>query len=37
EVLNYKDESFIFYIKMFLDALKKLALEHNYILKISKH
>lgn len=37
EVLNYKDESFVFYIKMFLDALKKLALEHNYILKISKH
>ncbi|MWX51283.1 FUSC family protein [Francisella tularensis] len=37
EVLNYKDESFIFYVKMFLDALKKLALEHNYILKISKH
>ena len=23
EVLNYKDESFIFYIKMFLDTLKK--------------
>lgn len=36
-VLNDKDESFIFYIKMFLNALKRLSLEHNYILQISKH
>ncbi|AIT09186.1 hypothetical protein LO80_03840 [Candidatus Francisella endociliophora] len=37
EVLNDRDESFIFYIKMFLDALKKLSIEYNYILQISKH
>jgi uncharacterized membrane protein YgaE (UPF0421/DUF939 family) len=37
EVLSDKDERFIFYIKMFLDALKKLSLEYNYILQISKH
>lgn len=37
EVLNKEDECFIFYIKMFLNALKKMALEYNYILQISKH
>lgn len=37
EVLNDKDDGFIFYIKMFLDALKKLSIEYNYILHISKH
>lgn len=36
-VLNDKDESFIFYIKMFLNALKRLSLGHNYILQTSKH
>ncbi|WP_150467040.1 FUSC family protein [Francisella sp. SYW-9] len=37
EFLNDKDESFTFYINMFLNALKRLALEYNYILQISKH
>ena len=37
EILNHKDESFTFYINMFLSALKKLSLEYNYILQISKY
>lgn len=37
ETLNHKDESFTFYINMFLNALKRLSLEYNYILQISKY
>lgn len=37
EILNDKDQSFTFYINMFLDALKKLSIEYNYILQISKY
>lgn len=37
DILNHEDESFIFGVKMFLNAMKKLSLEYNYILQISKH
>lgn len=37
DILNDQDESFIFSVQMFLNALKKLSLEYNYILLISKH
>lgn len=37
DILNHKDESFTFYINMFLNALKRLSLEYNYILQISKY
>ncbi|AJC49211.1 FUSC family protein [Allofrancisella guangzhouensis] len=37
ELLNETDANFIFCTKMFLKALEKLAIEHNYILQISKH
>ena len=34
---KYDNEVFLFSIKMFLQALEKLAIEYNYILQISKH
>ncbi|MED7787593.1 FUSC family protein [Francisella sp. 19X1-34] len=37
EFLNDKDKSFTFNTNMFLNALKRLSLEYNYILQISKH
>ncbi|QIV94183.1 FUSC family protein [Allofrancisella frigidaquae] len=37
ELLNETDANFTFCIKMFLSSVKKLAIEHNYILQMSKH
>lgn len=34
---KYNNETFLFSIKMFLQALERLAIEYNYILQISKH
>ena len=34
---KYDNETFLFCVKMFLRALERLAIEHNYILQLSKH